>query len=90
MLRRQPPELIDQLTLRKRLMSGVVTPARRAALRSARGDVEPGGAEDIQIELNHLLRLGFIEEIIGTNQCYHLRDMAAMEVARELRHANLI
>lgn len=83
------PNLVESLTLRKRLtlaillQHGSLTPQQLAMIMAE-------SPTNIQTEIEHLVRLGFIEVTVGTGQNYHLRDLAAVEVAHELRQLNLV
>ncbi len=81
--------LMDTLTLKKRLMlaallqHGSLTAPQLAALLC-------DAPREVQTELDHLLRLGLIEPLMGTAHHYQVRPLAAPRATWELRRQNLV
>lgn len=85
----KPIHVLQGLTLEKRLI---------LALLLQHGSLPPHmlceillvSPEEIETQLAHLQRLGFVEVIGGTSRYFRIRDLASVEVTFELRHANLV
>lgn len=86
-----PParELVDGLSLEKLLLiaallqHGALSPAQLSTLLLL-------SREEVQTELGHLERLGFVERFAGTEEQLRLRSVAAPQAAQALRRRNLV
>ncbi|MFW6057498.1 MAG: hypothetical protein ACOC9W_01450, partial [Persicimonas sp.] len=80
--------LTANLSLRKKLI--LATLVQHHALSTTRlSRILRVGLAEVRSELNHLGRLGFIEQIAGTSS-YRLRPLPAVLVTHELREQNLV
>ena len=85
----QPPKLTASLTLPKRLLLALLL--QHGALHTAQlAKMMQRSEQDIRTELEHLIRLGLVETMAGTNGSYHVRALAAPLVTFELRDQNLV
>ncbi len=81
--------ILEALTLNKRLI--LATLLQHGTL-TAEQLVQVLGlsARDVEIELDHLERLGLLEGIVSTYKTYRVPEIAAVNLTHELRHMNLI
>ncbi len=80
--------LTANLSLRKKLI--LATLVQHHALSTTRlSRILRVGLAEVRSELNHLCRLGFVEQIAGTSS-YRLRPLPAVLVTHELRAQNLV
>lgn len=81
--------IVDALTLNKRLM--LATLLQHGALTQGQlVEILGIGERDVATELDHLARLGLVEDIVSTHKNYRIREIAVVKLAHELRHTNLI
>lgn len=88
-LDRDRSSLTEALTLRKRLILALLL-QHGSLLPSELARILGLSEHEVRTELDHLTRLGYLEIIVGTDQSYQLKDLAAAEVTFELRQANLV
>jgi Kef-type K+ transport system membrane component KefB len=86
-----PPqqELIEGLTLPKKLILALILQHGSASV-ALLGRVLDRPLGEITTELEHLQRLGFVEQAVGSAQSWRLRNLAAPQVTAELRRHNLV
>ena len=78
----------EALTLRKKLMLSLLL--QHSALPiGLLAEMLGMNHSEVRTELEHLRRLGLVEEMAGVDGYYQLRDVAAPALTRELRQINL-
>jgi Kef-type K+ transport system membrane component KefB len=88
-LARQELPMSAALSLRQKLLIATIIQHQTVSIQRA-ASVVNAEQNEVQVDLNHLERLGFIETMPGRRDMYRMRAFAEPLVTREFRRENLL